>query len=69
MLHQFLMMYMVLGLMYSAMILSNPDEQVKTELLLAGMEIPPEKKESFKLMIALIMMLIWPLDMFARSKL
>lgn len=68
MLFQYATMYIACGLMYSMVIFSNPDEQVKTELMLAGMEIPPEHKQQFRVMIAFIMMVLWPLDMLVRSR-
>lgn len=68
MLFQFATVYITIGLMYTMAILSIPDEQVKTELLLAGMEIPPEHKHRFRFMIAAIMAILWPLDMVVRSR-
>jgi len=66
---QFAIVYMSIGLMYTMMIFSDPDQQVKTELLLSGMEIPPEHKDAFRVFTGVIMMFLWPLDMAARTKL
>ena len=66
---QFIMMYMTLGIMYSMMIFSDPEEQIKTELLLSGMEIPPDEKGNFRVAVAIILMFFWPFDLIARSKL
>jgi hypothetical protein len=65
---QFVIVYMSIGLMYTMMIFSDPDQQVKTELMLSGMEIPPENKNAFRTATAFIMMFLWPLDMAARSR-
>jgi len=65
---QLVMMYMMMGIMYTMIIFSNPDEQAKTELMLTGMEIPTENQADFRLMIAFIMIIFWPVDMIIRSK-
>lgn len=66
---QFVMTYMMIGLMYSAIIFSDPDSQMKTEIMLSGMQIPPENREAFRIAAAVLMMFLWPFDMVARSKL